>query len=99
MKSPFTREEVDTRSIHIETLYSLEKGKGFVGILWGDNVAQLTPNEAREHALKIIEAASVAEQDDITMKWLQQRVGVDDMDAARMLQDLRAIRTGIREKE
>lgn len=95
MKSPFTHDEVDTRSLQLETLYSLEKRKSFVGMMWGDQAAQVTPDEARKFAANVMECAAVAEQDEVVMDWLVNRIGADIEQAAQMLIDLRKIRDEI----
>lgn len=93
MKSPFTGRETDPNIIQIETLYSRDKQKSFVGISWGDQAAQFTPKEAREHAFRILEFAAGADQDEVLMRFLRERVGLtDDVDGAKILIDFRKMR-------
>lgn len=40
-----------------------DKGQPFVTSRWGDEVGQLTPDEVRQHAIKLVECASAAEFD------------------------------------
>jgi len=49
--------------ISVSSGVSARNGGGFVTIRWGDMGGQLSPEEARQHALAVIEAADAAEHD------------------------------------
>jgi hypothetical protein len=55
-------------------------------------VGQLTPGEARTHALRVLEVAGGAEMDAVVFEFLTHRVGVEAAVAAKVIQDFRKIR-------
>jgi hypothetical protein len=60
--------------IQIETIYGAISRKPFVTFKWGNMAGQLTPNEARAHALAILEAADAAESDAFIVKFLDDHL-------------------------
>lgn len=55
--------------------------------------AQMTPQQAREHALHVLEAAEAAVHDAAMHKWLKEKVGMDPEQAAAGVHELRDYRT------
>ncbi len=79
--------------IHIESIYGARTGEPLVELRWGAEEGQFTPDEARAHALRVLEAAEAAEQDAFLMDWLLHQVGVIDVEKrAMMLKHFRAWR-------
>jgi hypothetical protein len=67
-------------------------GEPFVQLILGDKlVAQQSVQQAREHAMAVLEAAEAAEQDAFLVDWVK-RVGADERAAAGLLQDFRNYR-------
>lgn len=62
------------------------KGEPFVQLLLGDEIiAQLDPEQAREHAQAILEATEAAEQDAFLMTWSQEAFGIGLKEAAAIM--------------
>lgn len=68
-------------------------GEGFVLLTWGTNSGQMTPDEARQLGLHIIEAADAAVADAIVVHLLKG-IGVTNDSAAGFLRDIRDHRRG-----
>ena len=56
--------------IDVTSMVSGRTLEPFVQISWGNYHAQLTPEEARAHALIILECAEAAESDAFVFRWL-----------------------------
>jgi len=70
------------------------KGEPFVQLIRGDKViAQMSPEQARDHGHAIIEAAEAAEQDAFIYDWVLNRVGSGQEQAAGLLVDFRKYRS------
>ena len=68
-------------------------GQPFVQlILDGQIIAQMTTDEARDHARAITEAAEASEQDAFMMQFLQEKIGLDFNRAGQVLVDFRSYR-------
>lgn len=66
------------------------KGEPFVQLLKGEHIiGQMSPEQARDHARAIMEAAEAAEQDAFMMAFLQQKIGLDFHQAGQVLIDFR----------
>lgn len=60
-----------------------EHGKPFVQTRWGDQAGQLSPAEARQHGLRILECAEAAESDSAVIGFLTAEDGMNlSMDRA-----------------
>lgn len=69
------------------------KGEPFVQLLLNERIiGQMSPEEARDHARAITEAAEAAEQDAFIFDWVTRKVGSAPEQAAGLLQDFRAYR-------
>lgn len=69
------------------------KGEPFIQLLRGTAViAQMDPEQARDHARAILEAAEASEQDAFIFDWVMNRVGSGQQQAAGLLQDFRQYR-------
>ena len=68
-------------------------GEPFVQLLLDEEIiAQLSPEQARDHARAITEAAEAAEQDAFMMAFAQEKIGLDFNTAGRVLVDFRNFR-------
>jgi len=79
-------------SIGIASLYGGRTREPYVQLTWGRHVGQLTPEEAIGHARDVLEAAAAALADATLMRFLQERLEVDDARAVRILADFRRFR-------
>lgn len=69
------------------------KGEPFVQLLRGTAIiAQMDPQQARDHATAILEAAEASEQDAFIYDWVLNRVGGGAEQAAGLLIDFRNYR-------
>ena len=96
-KTAFYRELLAQQGVRGEGLLEFTSainpdGEPFVKLTWGDQHGQLTPTEARRHALGILEAADAADSDSFLWGFLRARVGLDDERAAEVLAEFRAYR-------
>ena len=66
------------------------RGQAFVQITRdGKVIAQLTPEETREHALGLLNAAEAALSDAYLVSWVKEHVGAGEVEAAGLLADFR----------
>lgn len=69
------------------------KGEPFVQLIQGGKViGQMSPQEARDHAQAMIEAAEATEQDGFIMDWVINKVGAGPQQAAGLIADFRQYR-------
>ncbi len=78
--------------IDISSGVSGQTGEGFVEMHWGQERGQLTPTEARLHALRILEAADGAESDAFLVGWMRDQVHAPDGAIVQLLADFRKYR-------
>jgi hypothetical protein len=76
-------------TIRVTSGVSAFTGQGFVDLRWGAQAGQLSPEEARQHALAVLGAAEAAELDALVYAELTSAVGVNDGAAAAFLLRLR----------
>ena len=73
-------------------------GEPFVQLLKNDQIiGQMTPEEARQHAHQVLEAAEASEQDAFLFNFARDEMKLEDMDAMRIIVGIRhhrAERTG-----
>jgi hypothetical protein len=74
--------------LSMSSLYGARTNQGRVQLDWGDKSAQLTVDEARRHALAVIETASAAEFDELIAEVLRE-AGFTMPDIAAVMQLLR----------
>jgi len=86
--------------IGAHSIYGAESRKGLVGITIGDRKpVYVTPEEARSIAEDILQAATAAETDEVVMRWLMGKLGVNVEQGAAILQDLRRFRAERRHEQ
>lgn len=78
-----------TRRIQVESIVKSRDLEPAVVLNWGEEIGELTPAEARAHALVVIETAEGAEGDAFLMHFLHTRVGLPVEHAAQVLKDFR----------
>ncbi len=84
--------------ICINSLVSQRTGEGVVEIVWGDKRAQLSCDEARRHAMGILECAEAGETDAFIVEFLQ-KIGTSKEAALKTLVDFRAFRNERQNKQ
>ena len=82
----------DGDTIWVASLVSATTREGVVMFTWGEKRAQLSLEEARAHARRILEAAEAAETDALLVEFAQS-TGMDERQALGMLRTFRAFRT------
>lgn len=80
-------------TLEVLGIVSAESGKPVVQLSWGEHVGQLSPDEARAHALLILEAAQNAVADAAIFGWAREELGVDLERGAQLVDALRRYRT------
>lgn len=88
---PTPEHKIDPQ-IRIESIVSAQTGKALVKLEWGPMSGQLTPAEAKEHAVRILEVAWGAEVDSILVEFFTTKIGVDMLAAVQILRDFRELR-------
>ena len=80
-------------TISVSSTYGAKTKRPFVAVTWGEQVAQLPPDSARQLAIDILESAEASISDAFLMEWLAERVGVSDQNMrGAMLMELRKFR-------
>lgn len=74
-----------------------EDGKPFITMTWGTETGQLSPSEARLHALRMLEVAEGAESDGVTVSFLRDQ-GADAESIASFLMMQRDYRGRLKER-
>ena len=85
-------EDVNHGMIEALSGVSAFTGEGFVTLRWGAESGQLTPDEARQHALHILSCAEAAENDALTQAVLRETFGLHEQAAAQFLVEIRTRR-------
>jgi hypothetical protein len=79
--------------ILVESTVSHRTLEPLVTLRWGLMRGQLSPDEARAHALLILEAAEAAQSDAFLVHFLKTKIGVQEIEKiAMVLSDMRAYR-------
>lgn len=78
--------------INMTSGVSAFSGDPFIAMHWGAESGQFTPDQARQHALKILECAEAAESDAAIVSWAETKMGMDKQTAVLILKDLREFR-------
>lgn len=81
-------------ALWMESGVSARTGEPFVHLRWGDESGQLSANQAREHAMSVLEAAGGAEFDAAFVKWARAELNLDHERAVLVLAELRKHRSG-----
>jgi hypothetical protein len=89
-------EQVTGSVINVSSMLGLKDKKGWVCLRWNQNAGRLTPDEARQHALGVLEAAEAAQTDE-NMFQIALKVTKESPDDAHgiaivLLRELRALR-------
>jgi hypothetical protein len=85
--------------VTVSSGYGRTSQRGFVELTLDEVRSQMEPKKAREIGLMLIEASEAAMSDEVFIKLLTDRIGLDLDDNARgaFLLDLRELRQGTRE--
>ena len=84
--------------IRTESYVSNEDHQAYVRFLWGEEKGKLTPKEARDFALTILEAADAAESDAFIVNFMTEQVKADAVAAVKILREFREFREAARNK-
>ena len=79
-------------NLWIETMVASRTGEPYVVLRWYDHSTELTPKEARDHALAVLAAADAAESDAFFVDFLKKTGGMELQEIGVMLQALRRYR-------
>jgi galactose-1-phosphate uridylyltransferase len=82
--------------ITVSSSYGHRTQKGYVEFTMNEQRTQMEPKKAREVGLMLLESAEAAIGDEIVVKLLKDKVGLDTERAGMVLIDLREIRQGTR---
>ena len=85
-------------SFWVSSGYGAHTRQSFVQLHHGDWTIQCSPDEARQLAQSIVEAAEAAEQDGFLIEWAKQSIGVDDGAATQLLMEYRKWREARRKE-
>lgn len=83
--------------VEIGTIISSQTGRGRVEVAIGGELAQWDIGDAKKVHAMLGEAIEAAISDELIMKFLTQKVGIDQDKAARLLVDFRELRQGSKE--
>lgn len=83
---------MDDQTIGIFSIVSAKTKEGLVQLKWGENGCQMTPEEARQHAYGILDAANAAESDSIMYKFLVDIVKLPPENAFLLFKEFRQMR-------
>jgi hypothetical protein len=75
-----------------QAMVSARTGEPLVMLTWGEQACQVTPEEARQHAMMVLEAAASAETDSFLFSFLVNRIETDRDWAGQLLLEFRAWR-------
>src|SRR5687768_17608912 len=87
-----TDQEKSDGMIWVKSLVSHRTGEGVVEFTWGEKRAQLTCEEARRHALGVLECAEAAETDAFIVEFFHQELGMERDKAIQILGSFRSYR-------
>lgn len=90
--------EVDGSMIRLEGIVSSRTGAPKVTIRWGLQLAQLSPAEARERALAVLECADAAESDAFLVTFLKEKINLPPDKYGVILNEFREYREQQRAK-
>jgi hypothetical protein len=86
----------ESNAVHVGTSFGINSKTAWVKLSFEKVLLQLTPLEARTIAGNMIEAAGAAETENVLMRLLVKRCGLDLLSAARILGDMRKERDLLR---
>lgn len=86
-------EQGQEQTIWAHSIFGAVTRKGLVGLTIGDRKpVYMSPEEARSVAADLLQSATAAETDEVLMRWLHERLGMEDEQGVQVLQDLRKMR-------
>jgi hypothetical protein len=80
------------KTIWFTSLVSSRTGEGVVELTWGEMRAQLSVQQAREHALGVLEVAEAAEADAFMVEFFEKDLGMPREKALAVLVAFRGYR-------
>lgn len=82
----------DKRMIMVESMVMSKTKEPCVRLSWGEESGDLTPNEARDHALNVLQAADAADSDSFLFHFFTNTIGAPEEQAYAMLKEFRTWR-------
>lgn len=79
----------EQQSIEVQSGVSVFTHEPYVQLRWGAESGQLTPAEAREHALGVLRAADAAEFDATVWAEMTETIGLEPESVVRFLAGIR----------
>lgn len=95
----FVKRDPRQGEISVQSIVSSENGKPYVQFACDISPTQFTPGKAREIALMLLESADASESDAVLMAFARERIGLDQVGAAQLLDQLRQQREKVRGTE
>jgi hypothetical protein len=95
---PGTNDESGDSTVHVHSGYGAQSRKPFVGLSFGHASVQMAPNEAREIARHLLEAAEAAEGDGFLVEFVSETGGMELDEAANILFKFRDYREAQRQR-
>ena len=88
------RTHLRSDDLQMESGVSAKTGEPFMHLRWGDQAGQFSPADARDHAMRIIDAAAASEFDAALVKALTTEMGLSYQEAVAFLGIMREQRGG-----
>jgi hypothetical protein len=84
--------------INVSSIVSHATGEAVIQFTWGEKRAQLTVEEARQHALGVLECAEAGETDAFIVEFFHKELGMAMEKAIEVLRTFRTYRETRREE-
>lgn len=81
------------KPLTVRSMFGYHSRKGLVVLQLGVEMVQITPEDARELAMHLLEASEAAVQDELTDKSFAE-IGLDELGRARIMELFRKNRAG-----
>lgn len=75
----------DVEVFHSQAIYGAETKKPLVEIRWGDKQMVCSTNDAKRIAYDLLDVAHAADGDAFIVHFMQEKVGLEEMDAIKVL--------------
>jgi len=87
-----TDKKQDDGMINVSSIVSATTGEAVIQFTWGEKRAQLTVDEARQHALGVLECAEAGETDAFIVEFFHKELGMEMQKAVEVLRMFRSYR-------
>lgn len=83
---------IKSKKFLVSSGFGILQHKPFVQIVWGSETGQLSPKEARNIALMLLECADAAVSDAFVFEWGSRKINLNEEQAGTILVDFRMFR-------